>query len=56
MDLYAHSIQSGSELSALKSAGDAINYAEVNTQEVYKGCGLLPELDAFLPLRVSNAS
>lgn len=43
----------GAELSALKSAGDAINhadaiYAEVNTQEVYKGCGQLPELDAFL--------
>jgi FkbM family methyltransferase len=43
----------GAELSALKSASDAINhadaiYAEVNTQEVYKGCGQLPELDAFL--------
>lgn len=43
----------GAELSALKSAGDAINhsdaiYAEVNIQEVYKGCALLPELDAFL--------
>ena len=43
----------GAELSALKSAGDAINsadaiYAEVNTQEVYKGCALLPDLDAFL--------
>ena len=43
----------GAELSALRSAGDNINfadaiYAEVNTQEVYKGCGQLPELDAFL--------
>jgi FkbM family methyltransferase len=43
----------GAELSALRSAGDAINsvdaiYAEVNTQEVYKGCALLPDLDAFL--------
>jgi FkbM family methyltransferase len=43
----------GAELSALKSAGDAINhadaiYAEVNTQEVYKGCALLPALDTFL--------
>lgn len=43
----------GSELSALRSAGDSINfadaiYAEVNTREVYKGCGQLPELDAFL--------
>lgn len=43
----------GAELAALRSAGvliqhaDAI-YAEVNTQEVYKGCGLLSELDAFL--------
>jgi FkbM family methyltransferase len=43
----------GAELSALRSAGDNINfadaiYAEVNTQEVYRGCGQLPELDAFL--------
>jgi hypothetical protein len=26
---------------------DAI-YAEVNTEEVYKGCGVLPDLDSFL--------
>jgi FkbM family methyltransferase len=43
----------GAELNALRSAGDNINfadaiYAEVNTQEVYKGCGQLPELDTFL--------
>jgi FkbM family methyltransferase len=43
----------GAELSALKSAGDLIRYAdaiytEVNTQEVYKGCALLRDLDAFL--------
>jgi FkbM family methyltransferase len=43
----------GAELRALKSAGEFLRhadaiYAEVNTQEVYKGCGLLHELDAFL--------
>ena len=43
----------GAELAALRSAGDLLQhadaiYAEVNTQEVYKGCGLLSELDAFL--------
>jgi FkbM family methyltransferase len=43
----------GVELSALKSAGDNINYAdviytEINTIEVYKGCCLLPDLDSFL--------
>jgi FkbM family methyltransferase len=43
----------GAELAALRSAGDLLRhadaiYAEVNTQEVYKGCGQLPELDAFL--------
>lgn len=43
----------GAELAALRSAGDLLRhadaiYAEVNTQEVYKGCGLLPDLDAFL--------
>lgn len=46
----------GAELSALRSAGDNINfadaiYAEVNTQEVYRGCGQLPELDAFLAIK-----
>jgi len=43
----------GSELCALKSAEEFIQYAdaiylEVNTQEVYKECATLPELDAFL--------
>lgn len=43
----------GAELSALRSAGDAIRhadaiYTEVNTREVYKGCCLLGELDTFL--------
>ena len=43
----------GAELSALRSAGDNIQfadavYAEVNTEEVYKGCALLSDLDAFL--------
>lgn len=43
----------GVELAALRSAGDLIQhadaiYAEVNTQEVYKGCGILSELDSFL--------
>jgi FkbM family methyltransferase len=43
----------GVELNALRSAGayidcaDAI-YSEVNTEEVYKGCGLLSEMNAFL--------
>lgn len=43
----------GAELLALKGAGDLLTYAdalylEVNTEEVYKGCALLNELDAFL--------
>lgn len=43
----------GKELDALKSAGEFINYAkslylEVNTQEVYKGCGLIQEIDSYL--------
>lgn len=43
----------GAELSAIKSAGDYINsadaiYTEVNTQEVYKGCCLLSDLDDYL--------
>lgn len=46
----------GVELKALKSADDAISYAdaiysEVNTQEVYKGCNLLSEMDSFLELK-----
>jgi FkbM family methyltransferase len=43
----------GSELAALKSAGDLIQFAdaiyiEVNTEEVYQGCGKLDELDSYL--------
>lgn len=43
----------GAELLALKGAGDLLNYAdalylEVNTQEVYKNCARLEELDEFL--------
>jgi FkbM family methyltransferase len=43
----------GSELNALKSAGDLINnvdaiYSEVNTEYVYENCGLLEDMDKFL--------
>jgi FkbM family methyltransferase len=43
----------GAELLALKGATDSLRHAqalylEVNTEHVYKGCALLPELDAFL--------
>ena len=43
----------GAELSALKGAGDYLKYAdyiyvEVNVESLYKGCALLPEMDAFL--------
>jgi FkbM family methyltransferase len=43
----------GVELQALKSAGEYLKYAdilyvEVNLQELYKGCALLPEIDFFL--------
>ena len=43
----------GVELKALRSAGDYIRFAdaiytEVNTQNVYEGCALLSEIDAFL--------
>ena len=43
----------GAELLALKGASQTIKYAkaiylEVNEKEVYKNCGLLPEVDAFL--------
>jgi FkbM family methyltransferase len=43
----------GAELDALRSAGDYIQcadaiYCEVNTEEVYKGCALLTDLDKFL--------
>jgi FkbM family methyltransferase len=43
----------GAELKALKGGESALKYAkalylEVNTEEVYKGCAKLPELDAYL--------
>lgn len=43
----------GAELKALKGMGDYLDmidylYLEVNEEEVYKGCALLPELDEFL--------
>lgn len=43
----------GAELLALKGAGDILNYAdalylEVNTEEVYKKCALLNEMDDYL--------
>ena len=43
----------GAELMALKGATKSIQYAkaiylEVNETEVYKGCGLMPDIDAFL--------
>jgi FkbM family methyltransferase len=43
----------GSELNALKSAADNLNfvdavYSEVNIQYVYQNCGLLQEMDKFL--------
>ncbi len=43
----------GVELQALKSGAEFLKhvtaiYSEVNTEEVYKGCGLLSEMDAFL--------
>ena len=43
----------GAELLALKGLSNHMAhvnyiYSEVNTKELYKGCALLPELDAFL--------
>lgn len=43
----------GKELDVLRSGEEFLVYAdaiycEVNTQEVYKGCGILDDLDAFL--------
>lgn len=43
----------GAELLALKGYTEGLKhtdyvYTEVNTEEVYKGCALLPEIDAFL--------
>ncbi len=43
----------GTELNVLKSLGDLLGrleyvYLEVNDNEVYKGCALLPEIDSYL--------
>ena len=43
----------GTELRALKSGQKYLKYVnyiytEANTQEIYKGCALLPELDNYL--------
>jgi hypothetical protein len=43
----------GKELDVLRSGEEFLVYAdviycEVNTEEVYKGCGVLNDLDAFL--------
>jgi FkbM family methyltransferase len=48
-DFWNFDIQ-GAELMALKGAKEALNhvkalYLEVNTEEVYKGCGLISEID-----------
>ncbi len=46
----------GAELKALKGAECILPFAnalylEVNAEELYKGCGMLPEMDAFLQER-----
>lgn len=51
-DFWNFDIQ-GAELLALKGANEILKYAkaiylEVNTEEVYKGCGLMSEIDLFL--------
>jgi len=45
----------GTELNVLMSMGDQLDklsyiYLEVNTQEVYKGCSLLPQVDDYLAM------
>jgi hypothetical protein len=52
LDFWNFDIQ-GAELLALKGAIGALPYAkvlymEVNTEEVYKGCAQIEELDTFL--------
>ena len=51
-DFWNFDIQ-GAELMALKGATEALEYpkaiyVEVNTEEVYKGCALMEELDRYL--------
>ena len=53
-DFWNFDIQ-GAELMALKGATEALSYPkaiylEVNTEEVYKGCGLLEDIDRYLGL------
>lgn len=53
-DFLAMDIQ-GAELHALRGMGNLISnfkyiYLEVNTKELYKGCGLLPDVTDFLKL------
>jgi FkbM family methyltransferase len=52
LNLWNFDIQ-GAEMLALRGATDALKYAkvlylEVNTEEVYKGCAIRDELDAYL--------
>jgi len=54
-DFWNFDIQ-GAELMALKGAINALDYVkalylEVNTEEVYKGCGRMNEIDEFLGVR-----
>ena len=51
-DFWNFDIQ-GAELMALKGAGDILSnvkvlYLEVNAEEVYKGCGLIGEIDTYV--------
>lgn len=52
LDMLVMDIQ-GAEMLALKGAGDLLNefkyaYLEVNTNYVYEGCALLPEIEKYL--------
>lgn len=54
-DFWNFDIQ-GAELKALKGGDNALKYAkvlylEVNTEEVYKGCAQLDEIDKYLDVR-----
>ncbi len=53
-DFWNFDIQ-GAELMALKGAKESLQYAkaiylEVNIEEVYKGCGLMSDIDSFLTM------
>lgn len=52
VDFLAADLQ-GTELLALKGMGDLLNqfkyaYLEINKQELYKGCALWPEVEAYM--------